>query len=290
MGSNASATELNSQAEEHKQRGNNLYAIRVTRKPFLNTRRQFPNTVAYYTNRALCYQKLNFYVLMEQDCRRAIDIDKNAAKAHFLLSKALLGQPDCEAEVVNVLKKAYKLALQQKLPFVDDILNELRPARRRLWERKERLRLEEKSDMFAYLRQLIANDHKRACEELPLISDTDMSAEERNQINGEMESSLNDEFSQRFQQLDLLFAQADENMKKREIPDYFINFEIMHDPVTTPSGITYERNELLNHLKQIGSFDPLSRKPLYEHNLVPNLALREAIEEFLANNGWAADQ
>ena len=63
----------------------------------------------------------------------------------------------------------------------------------------------------------------------------------------------------------------------------------MHDPVITPSGITYERAHLKEHFKKIGHFDPLSRHGCRESDLYPNLALKEAIEDYLSNNGWAAD-
>mmetsp|Transcript_18703 Transcript_18703/g.44831 ORF Transcript_18703/g.44831 Transcript_18703/m.44831 type:complete len:104 (+) Transcript_18703:559-870(+) len=74
------------------------------------------------------------------------------------------------------------------------------------------------------------------------------------------------------------------------VPDYFccqITMEIMLDPVTTPCGITYERNILVDHLRKVGKFDPVTRKPLDVHQLSPNLALKEAISDFLEANPWA---
>lgn len=62
----------------------------------------------------------------------------------------------------------------------------------------------------------------------------------------------------------------------------------MHDPVFTPDGITYERQSLLDHFSKNGNFDPITRRPCNEKQLVPNLSLREAIEDFLKENGWAA--
>ncbi|KAI8055998.1 STIP1 homology and U box-containing protein 1-like protein [Syncephalis plumigaleata] len=287
MTANSGVVDANDQAELHKQRGNRFYTAQrydEAIREYTTAIIQNPQVVVYYTNRALCYQKLGSYTAMEQDCRRAIEIDKNAAKAHFLLGKALLGQSGCEARAVAILQKAYTLAVEQKLSFVPDILNVLRPARKQRWERDERARLERRSESFAYLSRLINDDYNRAINELPLLTDESIPLVERNQINEEMRNSLKQEFDDKLQQLDLLFAQVDVNMKKREIPEYFcdkISFEIMHDPVITPSGITYERNELLTHLKQIGPFDPLSRTPLREEDLKPNLALREAIEDFI---------
>jgi len=41
-----------------------------------------------------------------------------------------------------------------------------------------------------------------------------------------------------------LFAAIDDRRKRREVPDYLcdkISFDLLKDPVITPSGITYNR-------------------------------------------------
>lgn len=75
------------------------------------------------------------------------------------------------------------------------------------------------------------------------------------------------------------------------MPDYLIDsitFEIMHDPVITPSGASYERVGLMKHLKSTG-LDPLTRERLSKEQLYTNVALKNACSEFLENNGWAVD-
>lgn len=44
----------------------------------------------------------------------------------------------------------------------------------------------------------------------------------------------------------------------------------------------------MEHLKRSPT-DPLTREPLRAAELRPNIALRQACEEFLQENGWAAD-
>jgi len=82
----------------------------------------------------------------------------------------------------------------------------------------------------------------------------------------------------------------------RPVPDHMcckISMELMLDPVTTPCGISYERACLRDHLTRLRGrgeqgFDPISRKPLQRiEQAVPNLALKEAISEFLAEHPWA---
>lgn len=45
---------------------------------------------------------------------------------------------------------------------------------------------------------------------------------------------------------------------------------------------------MLEHLRR-SETDPLTREPLRVQDLRPNLALKQACEEFLENNGWAVD-
>jgi STIP1 family protein 1 len=89
-----------------------------------------------------------------------------------------------------------------------------------------------------------------------------------------------------------LALQVDERRRRREIPDYLcgkISFEILRDPVITPSGITYDRCDIKEHLQRVGHFDPVTRAPLVVEQLIPNLAMKEAVDHFLAENEWAID-
>jgi len=108
------------------------------------------------------------------------------------------------------------------------------------------------------------------------------------------------------EELEQLQAEADERRRnireamkdpekpetaERTVPDYLIDgitFEIMHDPVITPSGMSFERVGLLRHLKVAG-VDPITREPLTEKQLVTNVGLKNACSEFLEKNGWAVD-
>ena len=76
----------------------------------------------------------------------------------------------------------------------------------------------------------------------------------------------------------------------REPPSWCIcqlTLEVFHDPVTTPSGISYEKSVLLDHLKKVGSFDPVTRVPMTANDIRQNHQLRSAIEHYLDENPWA---
>jgi STIP1 family protein 1 len=97
------------------------------------------------------------------------------------------------------------------------------------------------------------------------------------------------EFQSRFDELNRLFNENDARRRKREIPDYLcgkISFEIMHDPVITPSGITYDRHDIEQHLHRVGRFDPVTRQDLTIDQLIPNLSMKEVIENFISENEW----
>ncbi|KAJ4289434.1 hypothetical protein N0V88_006914 [Collariella sp. IMI 366227] len=56
----------------------------------------------------------------------------------------------------------------------------------------------------------------------------------------------------------------------------------------TKTGKSYERASIVEHLRRTPQ-DPITREPLYISELRPNLDLKHACEEFLQENGWAAD-
>lgn len=81
------------------------------------------------------------------------------------------------------------------------------------------------------------------------------------------------------------------DLRGQEVPDYLIDnisFTVMHDPVITKNGHSYDRTTVIDHLRR-SKTDPLTREPLQISDLRPNLALKAACEKFLEENGWAAD-
>lgn len=90
-----------------------------------------------------------------------------------------------------------------------------------------------------------------------------------------------------------VFAIADPELHaRRDVPDWAIDtisFELMHDPVVTKDGHSYERMTIVEHLKRSPT-DPLTREPLTVEDLRPNIALRKALDEFWEGaEKWAID-
>lgn len=100
---------------------------------------------------------------------------------------------------------------------------------------------------------------------------------------------IESEYQRHLEELNRLFAENDQRRRKRDIPDYLcgkISFELMVDPVITPSGITYDRYDIEQHLQRVGRFDPVTRQELTIDQLIPNLSMKEVIENFIAENEW----
>ncbi|KAJ3300579.1 hypothetical protein HK104_009914 [Borealophlyctis nickersoniae] len=259
-----------SAAESHKYQGNVYFGQQLYDKAIAEYSTaiiQNPSNPVYYTNRALCYLRTGQFERVISDCEKAVELDAGCLKGYYFA-----------CEFLN--EKAYQLSIEQRASFSEEIAHAYRQAKKKKWEIADRKRRERESDLFRYLGGLVEGDRQRR---LAMLSAHDHDAVE----------AVNNESDLRLSEITALFSQAgEESGKKREVPDYFtgkISFEIMTDPVITPSGITYDRTEILQHLRKIGQFDPLSRKPMTEADLIPNLSLKEAIDDFLDKNGWAVD-
>ncbi|CUT98984.1 STIP1 y and U box containing protein 1 [Echinococcus multilocularis] len=280
----------------------------------------------YYSNRALCYLQMKLYDQALADCRRALELDPSNLKAFFFAGQChlALGHYD---EAVAKLTTAHSLALETRKNFGDDITASIRLAKRKRFEQLDEKRRQEEIEFQVYLRKLILEDGERRLKTLQDISEKeenkgvmtkskrvednmesffpsesgqDTPDGDRDSANVDVQvsirrpplnaSQIEAETAARLRDLDVIFAQVDERRMKRELPDYLcgqISFELMRDPVITPSGITYDRHSIEAHLRQVGHFDPITRQPLTQDQLVPNLAMKEVISKFLEENPWA---
>lgn len=97
-------------------------------------------------------------------------------------------------------------------------------------------------------------------------------------------------YQRRSRVLEEVFERVAAPDREVEIPDHLcckITLEIFRDPVISTSGITYERAAILDHLRKVGQFDPTTRAPLTAAQIVPNLAIKDAVQAYLDEHGWA---
>lgn len=274
--------------QQYKQEGNRLFHLKKYEeaiKQYTKAINKGPSPAVFYSNRALCHLKLKQWEQAITDCKLTIENDSQSVKGNFFL-----GQSEMELEryddAINHLAIAHDLAKQQKQNFGDDITYMLRLAKRRRWEKLEKDRIKQEIELQTYLNNLIVKDKASELEALKKkkkSKDTDYSSEKE---------ILENKYQNRIQELNSLFAQIDERRKNREVPDYLcgkISFAVMKDPVITPSGITYDRKDIEEHLQRVGHFDPVTRHDLKLNQLIPNLAMREVITNFVDQNEWVED-
>jgi STIP1 family protein 1 len=155
------------------------------------------------------------------------------------------------------------------------------------WDIRERERIRRRGDLLSDLEGKLETTFKKDTDDIEARIESSLVNRPEGQ---EEKEERRQEFERKRDDLRTAFAISDpENQQKREVPDYLIDgitFEIMHDPVVTKNGRSYERATLIEHLKR-SQTDPLTRETLTIGELRPNIALKEACTEFMEqNSGW----
>ncbi|KAK4295618.1 hypothetical protein Pmani_021667 [Petrolisthes manimaculis] len=274
---------------ELKNRGNKLFSVRKYEeaiKCYSDAIVKKPSVSVYYTNRALCHLKLKRWEMVCQDCRTALEIDPTLVKAHFFLGQALL-ETDNFDESIKHLQRAQDLAKEQKVNYGDDIACVIRVARKRRFNVAEERRISQEIELQTYLNRLILEDRDRQIDEVRRKYQDDQDDRSQHQV-----IRIEQQTDNFITEVNTMFARLDERRRKREVPDYLcgkISFEILREPIVTPSGITYDRKDIEEHLQRVGHFDPITRTDLTVDQLIPNLAMKEVVDSFLTENEWALD-
>ncbi|XP_063697381.1 E3 ubiquitin-protein ligase CHIP [Culicoides brevitarsis] len=273
---------------ELKDQGNRLFSARKYEEAvncYTKAIIKNPTNGTYFTNRALCHIKMKRWESACQDCRKALEMDQNLIKGHFFLGLSLM-ELEYYDEAIKHLQRAHDLAKEQRLNFGDDIASQLRLARKKKFQIQEEKRICQEIELQSYLNKLMQDDLESRLSKIKLDEN------ENEEKIKEKCAELEEEFKNRKTELNNIFAKVDEKRRKREVPDYLcgkISFEILQEPVVTPSGITYERKDIEEHLQRVGHFDPVTRVKLQQDQLIPNFAMKEVIDAFLAENEWALD-
>ncbi|KAK9053558.1 hypothetical protein SSX86_024632 [Deinandra increscens subsp. villosa] len=233
-----------------------------------------PNVSVYWTNRAVCYRKRNDWTKVEADSRKAVELDHTSVKGHYMLGLALI-QSEKYAQGIRELQRALDLGrgANPQNYMVEEIWQELAKAQYLEWERN------------STKRSLDLKNLKESCE----IALIEKHFRDADHVEGFIDE-VTDSTSEQLEALNSVFSKATEFDTPTEIPDYLccrITLDIFRDPVMAPSGFTYEKAVILEHLEQVGKFDPTTRQPLFPSQLVPNLAIKEAVQAFLDKHGWA---
>ncbi|KRW99228.1 hypothetical protein PPERSA_04590 [Pseudocohnilembus persalinus] len=222
----------------------------------------------FFSNRSRCYKFINEYEKAFKDAITSIELDHNNIKAHLLCGQLLaqmgkLGIRDISAIELAIKRMTKALTLcagQNKQAFHRDLENYINRAKKLLWYKKRELNIKEKKELQQKLNGLIENSTK-------------YNEEQKKQLKQDVISQIGDP----------------EEPFNFEIPEYFcckITFDFMKEPTMTSQGITYEKEHLFEHFRKNGHFDPVTRKPVRPNECVPNINLKQAIDEYLEKNPW----
>ena len=223
------------------------------------------NESIFFSNRAICYFKIGEIDKAMDDSQSAIEIDEKNIKAQYIMAKCQLmrAQKNLDLKLVQKgvrrLRNAHGMCRSQKKDkFEKDIQRTIYRANKLVFVIKEQQRLEKLEEFYSEAVKKISNDD-------------------------------NLKESEKNRKMELLDKFIDRDRYNYEIPDYFIcefSKELMLNPVITKHGNTYEKGPLLIYVQQYG-VDPKNNKPLDPIEIYPNLAIKDAMEEFLRDNAWA---
>ena len=209
-------------------------------------------------------------------------------KPYFCRAQALieLRRPEAALEAAQI---AYRICLTNKDNSSGSISQFILRTKQALWQGKETTRLRALDGTLKVVEEALEQQLRKDLDDL----DSRFARQEIGEVGRDEEkASLRTEAADHRSNVRAMFKDpARAETAERVMPDYLVDgitFEIMQDPVITPSGVSYERSSLLRHLKS-SPVDPLTRVPMTEQQLIPNIALKNACEEFLAANGWAVD-
>lgn len=222
------------------------------------------------TNRGLCSKLLDEWEAAEADARCALELDRLNPKAHHLIGLAL-GQRGEWAAAVRALEAGLAMAQRQRRP--PSLLREMEAAIALARHRTAARAAEAEGDADALLAAavhgaLAPEDAALGGDKAPPPAAADAATRAR---------------------LAAIFAEREARRASRDIPQHLlcsITFDIMLHPVITPGGHSFERDAIERALASRKE-DPISRTPLQLAQLVPNLALKAAVDAFLEAHPWA---
>ena len=261
-----------------------------------------PRWLVPILNRALCNRKRKNWNAVKEDCLKALDIDRESIKANYMLGLSLIATRHYR-EASMSLQKALENARASGATIKDEIWRELARANYLRWEldaaeRATRLENVRSKLLRSHLMQSSEeeNETHAHAEVIDLVTNENPHAMDASETRRPSFATTSDEPPQSFtaeekQTLEEMFVRFRErDNKTRDPPDCFccvLTFEVFRDPVVAPSGNSYERSALEEHLKKVGPFDPVTRAPTTLDDLRPNVALRNAAHAWLNEHAWA---
>jgi len=226
------------------------------------------NISKYYSNRALCCIMMKKWNEALEDCRKALDLDAQNMKALVTLATCLVEMEKIENRshqnyfiAIKALEDAMKTA--EKDPIGNRMII---------------LEIETKLHRARKLYHLCVTQQEGGKHQRTRSFVEEMIEKQENDVN--VKTTMQNMFNE-------VLTQNENEKPSKDIPDHLackVSYDIMRNPVISPSGISYEKNIIKEHIERVGYFDPVTRKPIDHTMLAPNNNLRQAINYFYDRN------
>lgn len=228
--------------------------------------------------------KMSLWQGVIDDCNACLSLtnNENNMKANYYLSQAHLPLKNYDEALQHALK-AHEICVQTNDKSLTAVTSQVLRCKKERWEDLERKRKRETSDLEAEILDLMERERDST------LSDPSYASDEASQ------NEIRAEWEHKADLMRRIFDKArSAEERRRKVPDWAIDdisFNIMVDPVITKSGKSYERSSIMEHVRRdpAHALDPVTRQPLFLNDLRSNIDLKRACEEFLEENGWAAD-
>ncbi|KAK3337823.1 hypothetical protein B0H65DRAFT_532038 [Neurospora tetraspora] len=286
--SGQSSIALKEEGNRHFQKGDYVAAEALYTKAILSD----PTNPLLYTNRAMARLKMSRWDSVIEDCEECLRLSSLSSssstpgskapgsknfKALYYLSQAHLPLKNYD-QAVSYALEAHKICAETHDKSLAAVTSQVLKCKKERWEHREKLRRREEQELEGEVVEILRGEMEG------LLKGSDDEAEKK-----ETEKMYED----KIERIRAAFERAreKENQRRPNPPDWAIDdisFQVMVDPVMTKTGKSYERASIEEHLRR-SETDPLTRAPLTIKDLMPNIDLKHACEEFLNENGWAVD-
>jgi len=251
-------------ANQFKEQGNEKFKLGMYSEAislYDQAIQNFEENATYWLNRAIARTKLEQWKYAERDSRKALNFDEDNPKAFYYLGLSLVKRTKYEEGIKKLMKS---LTIIDGNPSDTKFHRMKKEVQRELIKARYETYMEGEESLLNQLQISIA-------------------ALKESKICDTNESKTN---------IDLVIGKLERDMKEiqtKEVPEHLccpITLGLMHDPVITKSGITYERTALMQSIRAKGE-DPVTRQTITSKDLTSNLVARKATDSYLELNPWA---
>ncbi|KAL6451391.1 STUB1 E3 ubiquitin-protein ligase CHIP [Candida maltosa Xu316] len=257
----------------------NFYTLAI-RDDDSNTKLYLARAKSYYFNSKDLSQVQWKKVL--DDCTTALNLDKQNYDAMYYSGLAYVYGFKKIEKGLKLMMEAYEKSLgrsknykQYTLPqqIYQDILKVKKLKQKLEWEEH----LTNANPFFNKLVYLLQETYDKEVEEL---RSKDVKKDVFDYGVTKLAVQYNKEIRELVEMFELRYNGTLDDKMKVDPPDFLcdpISFNLLHDPVITPSGHSYEKSWLFQHLAH-NEYDPLTRQKLTKDQCYPNLSLKSCVE------------